>query len=67
VEAGFRLDKSALQDSRSVLAACGNMSSATVMFVLERMLRTAARGKRGLAMAFGPGVVAETFRFSMAG
>jgi predicted naringenin-chalcone synthase len=67
VEAGFRLDKSALQDSRSVLAACGNMSSATVMFVLERMLRTAERGKRGLAMAFGPGVVAETFRFSMAG
>jgi predicted naringenin-chalcone synthase len=67
VEAGFRLDKSALQDSRSVLAACGNMSSATVMFVLQRMLRTAERGKRGLAMAFGPGVVAETFRFSMAG
>jgi predicted naringenin-chalcone synthase len=67
VEAGFRLDKSALQESRSVLAACGNMSSATVMFVLERMLRSAERGKRGLAMAFGPGVVAETFRFSMAG
>jgi predicted naringenin-chalcone synthase len=67
VESGFRLDKSALQDSRSVLAACGNMSSATVMFVLERMLRTAERGKRGLAMAFGPGVVAETFRFSIAG
>jgi predicted naringenin-chalcone synthase len=66
VESGFLLDKAALAESRSVLSACGNMSSATVMFVLKRMLDTAQKGKRGLAMAFGPGVVAETFRFSMA-
>ncbi len=66
VETGYFLDKSALEDSRSVLAACGNMSSATIMFVLKRMLDTAKKGSRGLGMAFGPGVVAETFRFSMA-
>jgi hypothetical protein len=41
------------------------MSSATVMFVLKRMLNNSPRGKRGLAMAFGPGVVAETFRLSL--
>jgi predicted naringenin-chalcone synthase len=67
VEAGFLLDGTALQQSRAVLAACGNMSSATVMFVLKRILDSAEKGKRGLAMAFGPGVVAETFRFSIAG
>jgi len=67
VETGYFLDKSALEISRSVLAACGNMSSATIMFVLKRMLDTAEKGRRGLGMAFGPGVVAETFRFTMAG
>lgn len=66
VEMGFSLEKSALAESRSVLANCGNMSSATVMFVLKRMMECAVKGKRGLAMAFGPGVVAETFRFSIA-
>jgi predicted naringenin-chalcone synthase len=57
----------ALAESRAVLASHGNMSSATVMFVLKRILDSATKGKRGLAMAFGPGVVAETFRFSLAG
>lgn len=66
VENGFALDRQALAESRSVLAEYGNMSSATVMFVLKRMLDKAVKGKRGLAMAFGPGVVAETFRFSLA-
>jgi predicted naringenin-chalcone synthase len=66
VQAGLGLPESALAPSRAVLAAQGNMSSATVMFVLAGMLRSAARGQLGLAMAFGPGMVAETFRFSMA-
>ncbi len=66
VEAGFALDSQALAESRKVLAECGNMSSATVMFVLQRMLDKAVKGSRGLAMAFGPGVTAETFRFSIA-
>jgi predicted naringenin-chalcone synthase len=30
------------------------------------MLRSAAPGQPGLAMAFGPGMVAETFRFTVA-
>jgi predicted naringenin-chalcone synthase len=65
VQTGLALDERALATSRGILAAHGNMSSATIMFVLHKMMATAERGKRGLAMAFGPGMVAETFRFSM--
>jgi predicted naringenin-chalcone synthase len=66
VEHGFALDDKALAECRAVLAEHGNMSSATVMFVLKRMLDNPQKGKRGMAMAFGPGVVADTFRFSLA-
>jgi alpha-pyrone synthase len=65
VQAGLGLPVAALAPSRAVLAAHGNMSSATVMFVLAAMLQTAGPGQRGLAMAFGPGMVAETFRFTV--
>lgn len=61
VELGLRLPSRALAQSRAVLAAFGNMSSATVMFVLRAML--GGPPGPGLAMAFGPGMVAETFRF----
>lgn len=63
VEGAFELDPSVLAPSRAVLDMHGNMSSATVMFVLAGMLRTAQPGQRGLAIAFGPGMVTETFRF----
>jgi predicted naringenin-chalcone synthase len=65
VELGLALPPAALADSRQVLLEHGNMSSATVMFVLQRMLQqpTHASGARGIAMAFGPGMVAETLRF----
>ena len=66
VEAGLQLGPRALDVSRAVLNEYGNMSSATVMFVLQRLLRTAATGS-GMAMAFGPGMVAETFRFRLLG
>ncbi len=65
VQAGFALPEAALAPSRAVLAAHGNMSSATVMFVLAGMMERGQPGQRGLAMAFGPGMVAETFRFSV--
>jgi predicted naringenin-chalcone synthase len=66
VETGLSLPPAALEHSRSILNDFGNMSSATIMFVLERMLKTAKQRERGMAMAFGPGMVAETARFSMA-
>ncbi len=68
VEIGLRLSPDALLASREVLREHGNMSSATVMFVLRRLLAGPAEaGGRGFAMAFGPGMVAETFRFRRAG
>lgn len=66
VELGLHLDPRLLQTSRSVLNDFGNMSSATVMFVLQRMLADSTLGDRGFAMAFGPGMVAETFSFHRA-
>ncbi len=63
VEQGLRLSRDALDWSRGVLRDFGNMSSATIMFILDRMLRGTAGPQTGLAMAFGPGLCAETFRF----
>jgi predicted naringenin-chalcone synthase len=65
VETGLFLDPAKLSHSRAVLHDYGNMSSATVMFVLARMMARGISQQRGLAMAFGPGMVAETFRFSL--
>ncbi|PTQ13437.1 type III polyketide synthase [Sphingomonas oleivorans] len=62
VEAGLGLGEDALAASRAVLDACGNMSSATLMFVLARMLREKPP-RNGVAVAFGPGLAAEGFRF----
>lgn len=67
VERGLALPPHALADSRAVLRAVGNLSSATVMFVLQRMLATAAPGAQGLALAFGPGLSMESMHFRMAG
>jgi alpha-pyrone synthase len=61
------LAPTALDASRDVLRRFGNMSSATVMFVLESLLRTAPAGAAGCAMAFGPGLVAETMLFHAVG
>jgi predicted naringenin-chalcone synthase len=56
------LPDDALAASRAVLADNGNMSSATLMFVLEREIARAS-GRRGVALAFGPGLAAEGFAF----
>ena len=57
------LPPDALHHSREVLRWFGNMSSATLMFVLDRILRDAGGTGDGLAMAFGPGLTVETFAF----
>jgi predicted naringenin-chalcone synthase len=66
VERGLGLPANALDASRCVLQNFGNMSSATVMFVLERLMQTAKPGERGCAMSFGPGLTAETMLFHAA-
>jgi predicted naringenin-chalcone synthase len=63
VQQGLELLPDALAASRAVLSQFGNMSSATVMFVLERIMQHAQSGQRGCAMSFGPGLTAETMRF----
>jgi alpha-pyrone synthase len=67
VESALALPAQALAASREVLRRYGNMSSATILFVLEAILRDAAPGQRGCAMAFGPGLTAETLLFATAG
>ena len=66
VERALDLPPAALAVSRDILRHYGNMSSATVMFVLEKLLRSGARGSTGCAMSFGPGLIAETMLFRTA-
>ena len=69
VERGLALSKDALNVSRDVLRHYGNMSSATILFVLEKMLfaptktltKTATETPRHVyAAAFGPGLTVES-------
>ena len=56
------LDQSALEDSYAVLASFGNMSSVSVLFVLERFMRRWAKlpaGEIGAVSAMGPGFSVE--------
>ncbi|RWB52614.1 type III polyketide synthase [Mesorhizobium sp.] len=62
VERALNLAPAALAPSREVLRRYGNMSSATVMFVMEEMLK-APGGLLGCGMSFGPGLTAETMLF----
>jgi predicted naringenin-chalcone synthase len=52
------LEPAALRHSRAVLAAHGNMSSATVLFILQEMARAGCEGPC-VAIGLGPGLVAE--------
>ena len=65
VEHGLDLPPEALTESREVLGRYGNMSSSTLPFVLERLLAKPER-RRGIALAFGPGLAAEGFHFERA-
>jgi predicted naringenin-chalcone synthase len=66
VEKGLSLKPDALMSSRDVLARYGNMSSATVMFVMHEIMQHAQAGQTGCAMSFGPGLTAETMLFHAA-
>lgn len=67
VQSGLHLSDAQLEPARRTLRECGNMSSATILFVLQRILRDAdARsGDRVAAMAFGPGLTAESALFTV--
>ncbi|RZM04674.1 MAG: type III polyketide synthase, partial [Pedobacter sp.] len=49
-----------IDDTKTVLNLYGNMSSATVLYVLERIMDTKpAEGDYGLMLSFGPGFSAQ--------
>lgn len=62
VESTLSLPADALAASRKVLSEYGNMSSATVLFVLKELLQSPSEKDKNqtLAMAFGPGLTLET-------
>lgn len=66
VEEALGLPDASLQVSRSVLADHGNMSSATIFFILER-LRQQAAPLPCVALAFGPGLTCELAVFTEEG
>lgn len=61
VEQSMKLSKNQITASRSILSEYGNMSSATILFVLKEILESNPDiGKSVLPMAFGPGLTIET-------
>src|SRR5262249_12473123 len=62
VEEGLGLAPDALAVSRAVYAEHGNMSSPTILFILDR-LRRANAPRPCIALGFGPGLVAEAALF----
>lgn len=62
IQEKLRLTDPQLRPAREVLRENGNMSSATVLFVLKRILdeEGVRPGERVSAMAFGPGLTAES-------
>lgn len=69
VDKKLQLDPEQLRPSRRVLRTCGNMSSATVMFVLKQILEQpmTATSERVCGMAFGPGLTVESGLFTKIG
>ena len=65
VEEALALDPDALVPSREVLRRYGNMSSATILFVIREALAsgTVRSGDWAYAMAFGPGLTVESALF----
>ncbi len=63
VAAALELSREDVLASSQVLAERGNMSSPTILFILDRLLREQAP-RPCVAMAFGPGLVVEAALFA---
>ena len=60
VEDLFGVLGKSIEDTKEVLRLYGNMSSVTVLYVLERFMeRNPAKGEKGLMLSFGPGFSAQ--------
>ena len=61
IKSTLNIDESEVTASRTVLAEQGNMSSATILFVLKEMLKNRPSSKQEfIACAFGPGLTLES-------
>jgi predicted naringenin-chalcone synthase len=60
IEQKFKLKKTALLASRDTLRKHGNMSSATILFILKQLLDDTENQNPVFACAFGPGLTFET-------
>jgi predicted naringenin-chalcone synthase len=63
VQEAFGLSPEVNQHAFEVLRTCGNMSSASILFVLERMLQDSSIQGDILALGFGPGLTLETTHY----
>ena len=60
----IKLNKN-IDDTKEVLRQFGNMSSATVLFVLKRIMeKNPSKGEKGLMLSFGPGFTAQRILLS---
>ncbi len=67
VAIGLGLDESQMEPSRKILREFGNMSSATILFVLGEILQRTDLFGTGAALSFGPGFTMESMQFFKAG
>lgn len=66
IETSLELKTDQISASRKILAEHGNMSSATVLFVLKELLDSKLSPNQNiLSMAFGPGLTIESGLFSV--
>jgi predicted naringenin-chalcone synthase len=63
VQEAFGLSPEVNRHALEVLRTCGNMSSASILFVLERMLQDSSIQGEILALGFGPGLTLETTHY----
>lgn len=67
VQKALKLDDRQLESSREVLRSFGNMSSATILYVLKDLLKNSTSDFKTCAMAFGPGLTVELFQMDLVG
>ena len=60
IDRSLGFEQGELRNSRGVLREYGNMSSPTLLFVLDRAQAGARMGDLGVMVALGPGLAAET-------
>ncbi len=61
VQKSLHIDESNLHSSYHVLSEFGNLSSATILFILKEMMQNKKAIQNIFGAAFGPGLTVETF------